>query len=503
MHYVRVHLALSPVLGLPLLLLLAGCIDINVGMAASAFFNVNVNMNMNIVPRNKVVRAINFNTHGPQLQHLLLHGGTNTGSSSTSYSSTKLASASASSNGGQEERNSNSQEKKLSPWSSQYRHQHMNMQQYRYRYGHGHGHGHDNHSPTETTNNTTATATATATTTLELDTDDTIDADTDTEEEAARDLYQKQRHCYICIITETNSCDSMENIQRTLHTLNCALGTYNDYSIDLISIRVIPPVSDADSGSNDTQSQFQSQSQSQFQQRLIHLATQIMTNKEKHQSHPLYNDYKVVINDVANLQAAIQANVDGIHVKEKDVCQIPDMRSTWALSRGQQRQSQQQQSQSQLEKDMIVGTSAHSIESALSNHQLYKPDYMFVGTCYLTQSHPEKNAIDLEGPALPGLVKEAIVQMDIDSIDDGSIDDDDDDDDDGGHGGPVSPIIFAIGGIERENCHEPVGYGSDGVAVIRSVMQASNPALAVKHIKEGMYAGVDSIRFDSSASSCV
>ena len=113
---------------------------------------------------------------------------------------------------------------------------------------------------------------------------------------------------------------------------------------------------------------------------------------------------------------------------------------------------------------------------------------MFVGTCYLTQSHPEKNAIDLEGPALPGLVKEAIVQMDIDSIDDK----DDNDDSADGHGA-VAPIIFAIGGIERENCHEPVGNGSDGVAVIRSVMQASNPALAVKHIKEGMYAGFDSI----------
>jgi len=215
-----------------------------------------------------------------------------------------------------------------------------------------------------------------------------------------------------------------------------------------------------------------------------------MTNKEKHKSHPLYNDYKVVINDVANLQAAMEANVDGIHVKEKDVHQIPYMRSTWANALFPQQQSQSQSQCQCLEKNMIVGTSAHSIESALSNHQLYKPDYMFVGTCYLTQSHPEKNAQDLEGPALPGLVKVAI-QKEIDSVKE-DIDQDSIDIDKHGHGhghGTVSPIIFAIGGIERENCHEPVGYGSDGVAVIRSVMQASNPALAVKNIKEGMHAG--------------
>ena len=49
-----------------------------------------------------------------------------------------------------------------------------------------------------------------------------------------------------------------------------------------------------------------------------------------------------------------------------------------------------------------------------------------------------------------------------------------------------SPIIFAIGGIEVENCFEPVNFGADGVAVIRSVMQASNPAEAVVNIKKSM-----------------
>jgi len=86
-------------------------------------------------------------------------------------------------------------------------------------------------------------------------------------------------------------------------------------------------------------------------------------------------------------------------------------------------------------------------------------------------------------------IQKEIDSIDIDSIKEEDIDQDSIDEDKHGNGA-VSPIIlFAIGGIERENCHEPVGYGSDGVAVIRSVMQAANPALAVKHIKEGMHAG--------------
>ena len=40
-----------------------------------------------------------------------------------------------------------------------------------------------------------------------------------------------------------------------------------------------------------------------------------------------------------------------------------------------------------------------------------------------------------------------------------------------------------------DNCSEPVGYGADGVAVIRSVMQASDPAEAVRKIKTGMKEG--------------
>ena len=124
-----------------------------------------------------------------------------------------------------------------------------------------------------------------------------------------------------------------------------------------------------------------------------------------------------------------------------------------------------------------------------------------MGTCYLTQSHPEKKSEDLEGPRLPGLVKRGIqnhihnhnniileedVDVDADINVDAGVDVGKVQQTSSTSTPSTSPIIFAIGGIEMENCHEPVEYGSDGIAVIRSVMQASDPADAVHQIKTGM-----------------
>jgi hypothetical protein len=47
---------------------------------------------------------------------------------------------------------------------------------------------------------------------------------------------QQDRQYYLCVITETNACDSMENVQQPIRTLERALGTFNTHSIDLISI---------------------------------------------------------------------------------------------------------------------------------------------------------------------------------------------------------------------------------------------------------------------------
>jgi thiamine-phosphate diphosphorylase len=266
------------------------------------------------------------------------------------------------------------------------------------------------------------------------------------------DQNNQNSHRYLCIITEPNACDSMEHVKRTIETLQSALGTHNDHSIDLIAIRVIPPIK------HESTLEYK-----QFLQRLIYLSSQLMAFKRKHQHHPLYNNYHVVMNDVQYLQAAIEAHVDGIHVKEKDTHQIPHIRSVFHDIPNRT-------------SPVIIGTSAHSSLLALQYFEEYSPNYMFVGTCYKTQSHPEKDIHMLEGPKLPGIVKRSILQhltenYKVDQV--------------------CPPIIYAIGGIEKSNCLEPLQYGADGVAVIRAVMQSCDPETTVKELKECMY-GINS-----------
>ncbi len=262
-------------------------------------------------------------------------------------------------------------------------------------------------------------------------------------------------HEYLCIITETSACDSDERMEATCETLEKALGGYNENGVDLISVRVATPTNSKDKDQQES-----------FNQRLLRLCSRIMALKERQQKHIHYNDYKVVINDMVHLDTAVQANVDGIHVKEKDVAQIPRIRKELEEARSGGGTGTLQ--------NVIIGTSCHSIESGVCNWVLYNPDYMFVGTCYMTQSHPEKNADDLEGPMLPGSVKQNILDMAKDNK--------------GARLHHRCPIIFAIGGIEESNCSEPVSYGADGVAVIRSIMQASDPFVAVRRMKLGMKA---------------
>ena len=98
-------------------------------------------------------------------------------------------------------------------------------------------------------------------------------------------------------------------------------------------------------------------------------------------------------------------------------------------------------------------------------------DYLFVGTCYLTQSHPEKQSLDqLEGPSLPGRVRQELYQI-YNNRPDSTCSEK--------KSQSTStllppPIIFAIGGIDDQNCHEPViTFGADGAATIRTVMHST------------------------------
>jgi thiamine monophosphate synthase len=169
--------------------------------------------------------------------------------------------------------------------------------------------------------------------------------------------------------------------------------------------------------------------------------------------------FKLVINnDVDMAVTALSRNItiDGMHVKERNVDSIPSIRHTLenaALGA------------SATSNDFIIGTSCHYVQSALKSYPC--TDYLFVGTCYATMSHPEKSVDQLEGPKLPGRIKEALNRIY------------------GNSSSPI-PVIFAIGGIYETNCHEPVSFGADGVGVIRAVMRADDPPRMVELINESM-----------------
>ena len=122
------------------------------------------------------------------------------------------------------------------------------------------------------------------------------------------------------------------------------------------------------------------------------------------------------LNAIENdLQMAIKCKLDGVHVKERHREWIHRIRSDWKSD------------------NIIIGTSCHNIDSA-KEAASHDPDYLFVGTCFQTESHPDKSVEDLEGPELPGKVQRALVSI---------------------------PCL-AIGGINDSNCDIPVRLGAQG-----------------------------------------
>ena len=233
---------------------------------------------------------------------------------------------------------------------------------------------------------------------------------------------------WIAVLTEPDACNSEERMEETLSALK---GAISSRCVDLVSIRV------SFSSSEDFPTQQQQQA------RLISLIQRVKRLKGQDDL-----DFILVVND--NIDAAIDGGADGVHVKEKFAPSIPSVRQNFIERSGRS--------------SCIIGTSCHSIESALLSNS-YRPDYLFVGTCYLTKSHPEKTTIDmLEGPELPGKVKRALSSNEQTAL--------------------VPPIIFAIGGIDERNAKEPIALGADGVAAIRSILCASEPAHVAKTINE-------------------
>jgi thiamine-phosphate diphosphorylase len=222
---------------------------------------------------------------------------------------------------------------------------------------------------------------------------------------------------FLALITEGNSCDDDEALQVSLEALHNAVKTGQ---VDLVSVRV-------DKGNADDQAV--------REQRVTSVVEQLLSWSDE------YSSFRVVVSSEW-VDAALRAGAHGIHFKESHRHLIPSLQMQFQL----------------------IGISAHSVESAVQAWEVYRPDYLFVGTCFATLSHPEKRVDQLEGPELPGKARQTLEAMTRKRRD-------------------RRPAVLAIGGIDASNCHEPVKAGADGAAVIRAVLQAPDPTSAVRDIQ--------------------
>ncbi|KAL3808510.1 hypothetical protein ACHAXA_008331 [Cyclostephanos tholiformis] len=264
---------------------------------------------------------------------------------------------------------------------------------------------------------------------------------------------------YLAILTEPDACASIERVDETFRAIE--LATAVDGDVDMVVLRV----------ENDSE---------------VECATRkwaLLRRLAELKGAGGGNFLLVVNDDVDIVLEALYRNVtvDGVHVKERNAHLIPSIRSKLehavARSFG---------GGSDSTENVIIGTSCHSIDSAARSYRLSPrgPDYLFVGTCYPTRSHPEKRTVEqLEGPSLPGDVKRELYDIYNNTkreIDIGSAI--------SSQSTPtLPPVIFAIGGIDERNCQEPVlNFDADGIAVIRTVMHAPDPGEVVRRLKKTM-----------------
>jgi thiamine-phosphate diphosphorylase len=249
----------------------------------------------------------------------------------------------------------------------------------------------------------------------------------------------------LAIITEPDACATDEHAEATFSAIAKAVETTH---VDLVSVRLTKPEVD---------------DFPKVYGRALELTKQLVRLADKSIPSSLSGipAFRVVCSsDWVDL--AIEANAHGVHVKEFHLPKIVGIRQLASRD------------------DFLIGTSAHSVQSAVESYATYRPDYYFVGTCFLTASHPEKDSTDLEGPTLPGEVRRAILA-------------------EVRNAGARYPAIFAIGGIDESNCHIPVTHGADGVAVIRAVLQARNPAEVTATIHTTMSSAQKLVSADQSA----
>jgi len=270
----------------------------------------------------------------------------------------------------------------------------------------------------------------------------------------------------LAIITETDACDSEENTKRTLGAIRQAVSTGK---VDLVSVRLSLPNDDDD---NEHHRREVLDRARVLTEKLVKLSSE--QRQEQSNGSCSSTSFRVVCSSDL-VSVAVRARAHGVHVKEHHLHRLPDIVD-------------------RFDYPIVVGTSTHSVESALDSYfgdgndndndggvRIPKPHYYFVGTCYLTASHPEKTRQDqLEGPELPGKVKRALSeklesqQREEEGCSKTS------------SSSSSLPRILAIGGIDETNCHDPVAMGADGVAVIRAVLQADRPLEMVEEMQGSM-----------------
>lgn len=139
---------------------------------------------------------------------------------------------------------------------------------------------------------------------------------------------------------------------------------------------------------------------------------------------------RLIIND--NLQIAIEADADGIHLGQKDQ-NITEARETWNND------------------GKVFGLSTHSMEQALQTLKL-KPDYIGIGPVFPTPTKPDT------APAL-GIDEAGRIAAET----------------------PVTSV--AIGGINEQNLPDLLKAGARNYCVVRAVNSSPNPAGAIRRLQ--------------------
>ncbi len=140
----------------------------------------------------------------------------------------------------------------------------------------------------------------------------------------------------------------------------------------------------------------------------------------------------VIVND--DLEAAVTAGADGIHLGQEDWAAIPEK------ERGDR-----------LANMRIVGISTHSLQQALQAERA-GADYIGVGPVYATGTKPGRPAVGVE------LIRQVA--------------------------GRVTVPFFAIGGITLENLDEVLAAGATRVAVVSALLMAPDVRQAAAQFQQ-------------------